>query len=386
MANYKVTEVTNRWQMREFIELPYSLYKGDKNWEFPLRSTQWDLFNPAKETYLRDNSVKFFYIGKGFNNYGRIAVFIDKFINRNLKYGNLTGFWGFFECVDDREIALELLGVAEDYLKEEGCARAVGPMSYSTLHNFALLVEGFDFPARIYTQYNQPYYEKLIMAGGYSPTKEFSSFNLSRRMCQKNEEEHGCIMEKRIHALDRIYSRKDVYLRPIDVMKSREESKMMSEIYNDAFSETWGFIPLTEDKAYQFFQDFKDVADPKFIPIAFYQGEPAGFCLTLPDVNAAFRRAKGKLLPFGFVSILAGLRKIDSLRISILGVRKRFQTTPVGYCLIMDVMKKFFYSSYKNIEVSLVSSENRSHTKIPESFGAVQEKTWRVYEKGLIDA
>ena len=383
MANYKVTEVTNRWQMREFIELPYSLYKGDKFWEFPLRSSQWDLFNPAKEIYLKDNEVKFFYIGKGFNTYGRIAVFIDKYINKHRKPGNLTGFWGFFECVDNQEIATELLKAAEEYLKNAGCSRAVGPMSYSTLHNFALLVQGFELPARIYTQYNLPYYEKLITEAGYSSAKEFSSFNLSRKVCEKNEEENDCIMEKRINALDRIYSRKDVFLRPIDVMKSREESKMMSEIYNDAFSDTWGFIPLSEEKSYQFFQDFKDVADPRFIPIAFYQGEPAGFCLTLPDVNAAFRKARGKLLPFGFISILAGLKKIDSLRISILGVRKKFQSTPVGYCLIMDVMKKFFYSQYANIEVSLVSSENRSHTKIPESFGAEQEKVWRVYEKGI---
>ena len=383
MADFKVREATNSWSMKRFVELPYSLYKNNKYWEYPIKSAQWDLFNTTKEHYLKDNKVKFFYIKKGFKTLGRIAAFVDNFINRNNTVGNLTGFWGFFESVDDQEVASSLIETAENYLREKGCTKSVGPMSYSTLHNFGLLVQGFEYPARVYTQYNLPYYENLITSCGYSELKELHSYNLSREESEKQISEDENILEKRLNALARIYSRKDIYLRPVNIQKPREESLLMADIYNDAFSETWGFIPLSEQKSYSFFQEFKDVADPNFIPVAFYKGKPAGFCLTLPDVNVAFRKAEGCLLPFGFINLLTGLSKIDSLRIAILGVRKKFQSTPISYCLIMDVMRKFFASKYKNIEVSLVFSDNKSHTKIPESFGAELIKVWKIYEKEL---
>ncbi len=371
----QVVKVEGKRALNEFIRLPWSLYKDDPMWVPPLvleRRMQLSPKNPYFEhakfcswiTYRNGKAV------------GRISAQIDRLhIDR---YQDATGFFGMLEAEDNSVTFRTLLGTAENWLRDQGMQQISGPFNLSINQELGLLVDGFDTPPSMMMGHARPYYADRIEKDGYQKEKDLLAYML-------NSDFNMPAAAKRIAAR----TKDRIHIRRLQKSNFIKELEIIRNIFNDAWSQNWGFIPWTEAEFEHLGKDLKMLADEELVKIAEADGKPAAFMVVLPNINEIIRDLNGRLLPFGWLKMLWRLKVKypKSARIPLMGVRSQYHNSLMGAALAFgifaDVHQPALKRGINEVELSWILEDNMGMRNIIESMSGRVYKTYRIYSKKL---
>ena len=369
-----VTEVCGPRELTEFINVPYSVYARWGNWVPPLKRFQRRDLSADGNPFFRHADVRLFVARENGRAVGRISAQVDWEHNRWHNDG--TGFFGFFESPDNPAVAAALTGAAGGWLKERGMERIRGPLSFSINGESGVLLEGFDSPPQIQMPYTPPYYPALLEADGFHKAKDLYAwlFEWTRPP------------EKARQSVERIRRRPDVLIRTVDMGNFNAEIRTILDIFNEAWAENWGFVPMTGEEGQRMGDDLKLIADPNIAVIVEVEGRAAGVILAVPNLNEAIRGLKGNLFPLGFLKLLwrVKARRVKNGRVLIMGVRKEYRTrkyAALPYLMIDEIMRRGRARGYHWAELSWTLEDNYATNNILANMGCQRYKTYRIYEK-----
>ena len=370
---HQVTFVTTKEEKKKFLHFPYKHYKDDEFWVAPLLIEQKKLQSTEKNPFFNNADIAFFYATLNNKPAGRIAAIIDHRYNRF--HNTKTGFFGFFESIDKTETSNLLFKVAEGWLREKGMEQVLGPANPGMMDEIGILVEGFDKYPSILMPYNKSYYDKLLNEAGYKKEMDLLTYLVTQDSVDRDRANRAMeIVKKRLPGIT---------IRKIKLKKIREEVAIIREIFNSAWKNNWGFIPLSTEEFDALAADLKTIVDDDFAHIAEIDGKPVGFSVALPDFNQIFRKMNGRLFPFGLFKILWNKRKINKIRTALMGVIPEYQGKGIDVLLhreaIENGLKKNVYSS----EVGWILENNIQMVRVAEKIGGTIDKRYRMYSKNL---
>jgi len=359
--------------LKEFVELPWSIYGTDPHWVPPLRIAVKELLDRAKHPFYANAEAEFFLARRDGRNVGRIAAILDR--NHNKFHDEKAGFFGFFESADDQEVANALLKKATEWVSARGAEFIRGPVNPSTNYECGTLVEGFESSPMVMMTYNPRYYPKLLEKAGLRKIKDLHSWINTP---------DGTDLDKIGRVADRALKRHGVTVRPVNLKDFQGEVARIWDVYNAAWEKNWGFIPMTREEFFLQGKEMKQILKPEMVLIGESAGRMIGFALALPDVNVALKPANGKLLPTGLIKILYYQRKIRAVRVVALGVVEEFRRSGVAagfYAELVRNARKLGYN--QECEMSWILEDNVLMTRSLELMGAKRSKTYRLYQMGL---
>ena len=368
----EILPVRTAKELKEFILLPWKIYKNDPHWVSPLISERKKFFDKKKNPFFQHSEVEYFLAKKDSKVVGRIAAIVNH--NHNQFHNDKVGFFGHFEVIQDYEVAKKLLDAAKDWLKSKGMESIRGPANFSTNEDVGFVVEGLNQPAVIMMSYNPAYYVEFAQNYGLKKTKDLYAYYLTT--------EKG-LPERMLELSKKLKKKEKVVIRNINLKKLDAELEIIKYIYNSAWSKNWGFVPMTEEEINFLAADLKAIVDPNIVFFAFVNDQPAGFSLSLPDINQILKKTKGRLFPFGLIKILWNLkirRAIDQIRVIILGVLPEFQKKGIELIFYADTFLNARKRGYKGGEFSWILEDNFLMRKPLEKMGAKVYKIYRMYE------
>jgi GNAT superfamily N-acetyltransferase len=368
-----VTYITTDEEKKEFINFPYSHYENDQYWVAPLLMEQKKLLNPKKNPFFKNAEIALFSAEHDGKPAGRLAAIIDH--RYNDFHNSKTGFFGFFECIDRQPTVDLLFRVAEDWLRDRRMTDVLGPANPSMMDEVGVLVEGFDKYPSILMPYHKPYYDKLLKSAGYEKEMDLLTYLVTQDSVDRDRANRAMeIVKKRLPGIS---------IRKIKLKKIKDEVKIIREIFNSAWKNNWGFIPLSSDEFDALAKDLKTIVDPNFAHIAEIDGKPVAFSVALPDYNQIFRDMNGKLLPFGWLKILMNKNKIDKVRTALMGVIPEYQGRGIDVLLHREAIENGLVEGVYSSEVGWILENNVQMVRVAEKIGGTLDKRYRMYKKSL---
>ena len=374
MSLIEIKKVESNKVLMQFIKMQWDIYKDDPNWVPPLIMDRKKLLDKNKNPFFQHAEMELFLAYKDGNIAGRIAAITNE--NHNKFHEDNLGFFGFFESIDDVEVSNKLFETAESWIKEKGKDGILGPMNPSSNDELGLLVDGFESPPYVLMCHNPEYYGKLIEKAGYDKAKDLFAWYIDSETASKN------ISEKMFRVAEKSAEKYGLNVRTINFKNMDEEVKNLREVYNNAWSKNWGFVPMTDEEFNHLAADMKQVADPDFIFIVEKDGRPIGFSLTLPNLNEVLIKIKnGKLFPTGLFKLLFGLKKVKTVRVITLGIVKEYQFGGFSSIMILKSIKTALDKGLQGGEMSWILEDNHAMNSPIESLGSKKHKTYRIYQK-----
>jgi GNAT superfamily N-acetyltransferase len=354
--------------MRDFLHLPFTIYRNDPLWVPPILSEVRRVLDPQQNPYFRDGVLRLFVCYRDELPVGRIAVIINYTHWR--KFGERAAFFGFFESLNDAVAVRLLLEHAEQYCRAHGCEIVVGPFNPNHYSELGFQASGFGTPPTFFQPYNPPHYVDLFTDAGYEIAKEVHTRKNEhiRDTLAGYQSSHGQFMNGYV-------------VRPFRMNDRDRELERIREVFNDAFSENWNFLPLSAEE-YRFSAKFLNlVTSPELITIVEKDGEPVGVLECVLDVNPLLRRLKGKAGPLKFLRYQWDRRKVRRLIVYAVGIKKAYQRSRV-HKLLFDAFSQMA-RRYDALESTWMSDENRLAIRTSERAGLVPDKKFVVVRKRL---
>lgn len=374
MESLEILPVDSGRRERQFLDLPRRLYRDDPNWVEPLRFQQAELAGFRPHPFYQKAESQAFLAVAGGEAVGRILA-ID---NHNYRewHRDATGFFGFFESIDDGDVAQRLFDRASEWLAERGATAMRGPTNPSINYEWGLLVEGFDVPPMFMTTYNKPYYQALFEQAGFTKAHDLYAYWGHTRMM-------GTLSPKHRQIDEAIRERFGVALRKLDRRRFRAEVETFLDIYNRALSGTWGFEPLSEAEIHRLAGELRHLIVPELTLIAEVGGEPIGVVFGLLDYNQIIRHLGGRLFPVGWLRLFTGKRRLKNVRVISANVIPEYQNWGVGITLARGLIEPFIEYGIEDVEFSWVLESNDLSRKTLEKGGATRSKTYRIYDRAI---
>ena len=374
MSRIEIKTVKSNKDLMSFIKLQWKMNANDPQWVPPLLSDRKKLLDKKKNPFFQHAEMEMFIAYQDGEPVGRIAAITNE--NHNKFQEDNAGFYGFYECIDDQEVSDTLFQSAEAWLKEKGKDKMVGPMNPSTNDEAGLLIEGFETPPYVLMCHNPAYYEKLHDNYGLSKAKDLYAWHLDIRGLD--------LPDKIVRVAEASAKKYGLKIRNVKIKNLDKELQLIREIYNDAWSRNWGFVPLTYDEIGHLAADLRQIIREEFVLMAEKDGRPIGFLLTLPNINEILVKIPdGKLFPTGIFKLLTGLKKIQSVRVITLGVVKDYQHIGLGTILYTEIFLRAQRMGIIGGEMSWILEDNDAMNRPIELLGSTKYKTYRVYEKQL---
>ncbi|MFA7361471.1 MAG: hypothetical protein WC139_10590 [Candidatus Kapaibacterium sp.] len=377
MGEITVKAVDNEIDKMRFIKFPWEIYKGDDNWVPPLIYDVRKNLDKRRNPFYKHAKSKLFLALDGKTIVGRIAAVIND--NHNLKYKDKTGFTGYFECINSKEVSALLFDAAEEWLKENGMEIMRGPINLSINDEVGLLVDGFDKPPVLLMTYNPVYYVNLFEEYGFTKAKDFYAYIFTQEDAKLNPKS----MDKLERVGQIVLKRENIKIRKIVLKNLQAELMKVMKIYNEAWIDNWGSVQMTEDEFKYVASSLKPLVDEDIVYFAEVDGEVVGFSLSLPDFNQIFKKINGRLFPFGALKILTGKKKINFIRVMIMGVITKYQKKGIEAVFINNTIKTGMKKGYDGAEISWVLEDNIPMVQTAVNLGAKIYKTYRVYDKHI---
>ena len=372
----QVNPVNNRHEQRLFIRLPWSIYADDPEWIPPLILERKEHLSP-RNPYFEHARYQSWIAYRDGNPVGRISAQIDQLhLDR---CSEKEGFFGMIEAEDNAETFSALFQTAESWLRDHGMHRVMGPYNLSINQEVGLLVDGFGTPPFMMMGHAWPYYATRIEENGYEKIKDLFAYIIDSFI------EVPATMQRIVKR-----AKKRVTIRSLHKSNFDEDIKIIGDIFNDAWSENWGFLPYTEAEFNQLAKDFKLVLDFELVKIAEVDEKPAAFMVVVPNINEAIRDLNGRLFPIGWLKLLWRLkvRFPQTARLPFMGVRKQYHDSILGAALAFMVIHAAHAPALKRgvkkTELSWILEDNYAIRNIIESIGGTIHKTYRIYSKNLI--
>ena len=378
MNGVQIIPVTNAADKKRFVDFAWQVYADDPHWTPPLKSEVHALLTPGDNPWFEHGRAQLFLAMRDGKIVGRISAQVDDLVQDHMERG--LGQWGFFDALDG-EAAAALIGAAEDWLRAQGMTKAMGPISLSIWDEPGLLIEGHDHKPAAMMGYHRPEYAAWIEAAGYGKAKDLYCYLVPTDI----------VYPPALQKLVEIGQKSPrIRLRSVDKSKFDEEAAIILDILNDAWSDNWGFIPLTDSEIAYAGKKLKPIIFEDLVKIAEYDGEPVAFILTIPDINELTDDLDGRLLPFGWAKFLWRLRepKVSRVRVPLMGVRKKYQggrlSAQLAFMLIHSIQGpcRNHYGASDG-EIGWVLEDNQGMLAIAQIPGTRRNRVYRVYDKPL---
>lgn len=367
-----IRPVSTNQDLRRFVLFPHELYRDCPWWVPNLISDEIKLLTKGKHPFHEHADVALFLAEESGKITGRISAHVNH--NHNKFHEDKVGFFGFFDCVNSKEIAAALFETASEFIREKGMDTLRGPMNFSTNETCGLLVNAFEEMPYIMMPYNFPYYEELIESAGFSKAKDLVCYHLDESIFSFD----------RIGKLaQRVLERSGMTLREVDMSRLEEEMKILRSIYNSAWEKNWGFVPMTDAEFDFMAHELKPIADPRLLYIAEHKGAPVGFVLCLPDFNLVLKKMNGRLFPFGILKALWWKRKIRRIRIITMGVIPEHRRAGLDIVFYSKIARLSPSIGYPEGELGWVLDDNFLMNRAAEDMGARLSKRYRIYDRKI---
>jgi hypothetical protein len=371
-----VRPVAGRRDLKRFIELPYRLHRDDPRWVPPLRFERRQFLDRNKNPFFHHAEAEYFLCERDGDVVGRITAQIDQ--RWDEFQGGNDGMFGFFEVESDPEVAGALIETAGGWLRDRGRERMLGPMDFTTNDECGVLVDGFDEPPIILQPWHPPYYSELFEGLGLTKAMDMWMWDLwLGKLKQGNE------FDPMIEAAAKVSEEKGVVVRKMRKRDLENEIARFMEVYNEAWSRNWGFVPITaEEVAFQA-RTLKPILVEDWAMIAEKGDEVVGAALTLPDFNQVLKKMNGRLFPFGWWHFLTGRGKIDRVRVFALGVKRQYQHLGVAAALYKRHRETATWMPQKGGQTGWILETNKAMNRAMEGMGGTIASTYRLYERAL---
>lgn len=373
-----IRPVVTKADRRAFVDFAWDVYRDDPHWVPPLKDEVHGLIDEKKNPWFGHGRAALWLAEQGGKVVGRISAQVDDLVQQHMEPG--TGQWGMFEALD-ADTAAALIKTAEDWLRGQGMKRALGPISISIWDEPGLLIEGFEEPPMVMMGHHRPAYRPWIEAAGYDKAKDLFTFELDIRIDM-------------IPVIDRLIKAGEanprIRIRDVDKSKFDQEAAIILDILNDAWSDNWGFVPLTDAEIAYAGKKLKPIIVEDLVKVAEVEGEPVAFMITIPDLNEMIRDLDGRLFPFGWAKLLWRLHKVSTrrVRVPLMGVRKSLQggrmASQLAFMLI-EFTRRVCVDKYGiNVgEFGWVLEDNQGMMSIAQLPGANVNHTYRIYQRTL---
>jgi GNAT superfamily N-acetyltransferase len=377
MASVTIRPVRTRRELKRFVKVPFQLHRDSPQWVAPLIFERMEFLDRERNPYFEHAEAEYFLAERDGEPVGRITAQIDQ--RWDEFQGGRDGMFGFFETVEDSEVAGALFGAAEEWLRSRGRERILGPMDFTTNDELGILIEGYELRPMILQPWHPPYYRELIDGLGYGKAMDLLMWFLAL-----GELKQGDQFAPEIHdAAKKALRDEGVVIRNMRKRDMANEVRRFTEVYNEAWGENWGFVPITDAEVEFQAKNLKQVLDQNWAYMAEKDGEVVGAALTLPDVNQVLAKLNGRLLPFGWLRFLLGKRKIDRVRVLALGVKHDFRHSGVAAGLYLKHLETASPDGVPAGETGWILETNEPMNRAMEGMGGEVVKRYRLYEKAL---
>jgi len=367
-------DLNNKKHVDDFMRLPFSIYRDIPQWVPPLQMDERLRLNPKRFPFYKHSRASFFLAYERSNPLGRLAVLDNSRYNEFNK--TKTAFFYLFECENNLEAATALFNVGFEWARGRGLDKVIGPKGFTPLDGFGLLVKGFEHRPAFGLPYNPSYYVDLIEAQGFVKEGESVSGYLGTNIQ----------FPPRIHQLaERIAKRRGLRILRCNTRKDlRNLVTYLKELYNNSLTGTEGTAPLTDEEVNTMANQLIWLADPKLVKLVMKDNEAVGFLLAYPDVSLALQKTRGRLFPFGWLTLLLELRRTDWININGAGLLPEYRGSGGTAILFSEMFKSVSENPrYKHADVVQIGVENENMQREMENFGIDFYKMHRTYKKEL---
>jgi hypothetical protein len=373
-----IRPVATKQDRKAFVDLAWDVYRDDAAWVPPLKDEVHGLITPGKNPWFEHARAQLWLAERGGRVVGRISAQVDELVLEHMGAG--IGQWGMFEALD-AEAAAALIATAEDWLRGQCMTRALGPISLSIWDEPGLEIEGFDEAPTAMMGHHRPEYRGWIEAAGYSKAKDLVTYALNIEHWEDPKIDRLIAMGER---------NQRIRIRPVDKSRFDREARLILNLLNDAWSDNWGYVPLTEAEIAYAGKKLKPIIFNELVRVAEVDGEPVAFMLTIPDINELTRDLNGELFPFNWIKLLWRLRKPRTrrLRVPLMGVAKKLHHTRLASQLAFmmieftrrDAVTKF---GATHGEFGWILEDNKGMLSIAQLPSAEINHRYRIFEKAL---
>ncbi len=373
MSDITIKTVENKNDLMRFIKFQWKIYNGDPNWVPPLIIDRKKILSKEKNPFFKHSEAEYFLAEKNGELVGRIAAIKNDLHNKH--HNDKVGFFGFFESINDQEVANALFDKAKSWLKAKGLDKMRGPANPSSNDEYAMLIEGFDSPPQLLMTYNPKYYLDLCENYGFKKAKDLYAYIL--------ETEKTMSSEKVRRVAEIAKTRYGLKISQLNMKDFNNEVDKVKFVYNKAWEPNWGFVPMTEDELNAMAKDLKPLVEPSLVLFGEIKDKLVGFALVMPDYNEIFLTMNGKLLPFGFIKLLTQKKKIKRCRIITLGIIPEYQKKGLDAAFYWEIVTRARDIGIYFGEASWVLEDNDMMTRGLEALNASLYKKYRIYQTDI---
>lgn len=365
-----VKPVSNKSELNQFIKFPWKIYKDDKHWIPPLLMEQKTLLDKQKNPFFKAATAEYFLAYRNGETVGRIAAIKNDI---HLKYHNDdAGQFGFFECINDQQVANALFDTAKSWIKTQGLKFMRGPANPSSNDIYGMLVEGFDDSPRLLMPYNPEYYIKLCENYGMKKAKDLFAWKLVNEKLMASE--------KLRRGQELVRKRYNMKISQLDMKNFQKDLEKFKFVYNKAWAPNWGFVPMTEEQIDAMAKDMKPLAEPSLVLFGEIDNKLVGAALVMLDYNVIFKQMNGRLFPFNFIKLFTQKKKIKYARILTLGIIPEHQKKGLDTIFYWEIVNRAADIGIRLGEASWVLEDNEMMNRGLELMNAERYKKYRIWE------
>lgn len=373
----EIKKIETKKDLKKFVRLPFEIYKNNSNWVPLLLWDEMEIFNKKKNPAHESADSQLFMAFKDGKPVGRIVGIISNVANEKYKTRNIR--FGWFESINDFEVAEALFKAVENWGKENGMETLTGPLGYTDLDPEGMLIDGFDQLPTIASNYNQPYYQEFLERIGFEKEIDYIEFKAKI----PSEEE---IPAKLLRLADRIKQRGS--LKVLEFKRKRQMVRRGEELFyllDEAFDEIYGSVPLSDRQIKYYVNKYILYVHKNLLKAVVNENnEMVGFMIAMPSLSRAFQKAKGRLLPFGWYYLLKALKTYETLDFYLAGVRKKYRGIGVDLLMVIEVAKSAHKMGFRYSESNLELETNTKIHGLWKYFNPTQHKRRRIFRKNII--
>jgi hypothetical protein len=378
MGSVSIRPVRTRRELKRFVRVPFRLHRDSEQWVPPVIFERMQFLDRRKNPWFEHGEAEYFLAERGGEPVGRISAHTDS--RWDSYQGGKDAMFGFFEAAEDPEVVRALFDAATEWALARGRERLLGPMDFTTNDEIGILIEGFERRPMILEPWHPPYYQRLIEAEGFGKAMDVLMWQLRMGELKEGERVDPAIHE----AAEKALRDEGITIRNMRKRDMAAEVRRFMDVYNEAWGDNWGFVPITDAEVEFQAKNLKQVLSEEWTFMAEKDGEVVGAALTLPDINRVTMGLNGRLLPFGWAKFLLGKRKIDRLRVFALGVKHDYRHTGVAAGLYLEHIKLAAQPGKISWgEMGWILETNKPMNRAMEGMGGKVVKKYRLYERSL---
>jgi GNAT superfamily N-acetyltransferase len=375
MLPIEIRRVRTAGERTQFVKMAWRFYRNDPHWVPPLIGDSVAFIDPSRGVFFDHGEAELFLAYRGSEPVGRISAHVNHHYDELFDDGK--GFLGFFECEDDCGTANALFTSACNWLREKGRRIAEGPMSFGVYDELGILVQGFDTDPYVLTGHNPPYYQRLFEQAGWAKSVDWFAFRGRAEEFQKLDPRYFTLAQ-------RVLGGDGISIRCLDLRHNLDrEAKIVQDIFATAWSRNWGHVPLSAREFDRLKNGVRQFVVTELSFVVELEGKPIAFALCIYDANQAVKKVNGRLFPFGFLRLLATMKRTRRFRLILMGVLEEHRNAGIEVALYAHVVSEGLKRGFKESEASMIVETNGPMISSIERLPVERYRTWRIYRKDL---